>query len=135
MIYIKGRSIELQQTITRENLRILMTKFYVKALDDEILGPFFKDEIGDDINDEDWFEHIDLLADFWLTKMLGKDTYYGNFVGAHVKLPLIKRDSFDRWLVLFNETADEVYSSNIADDFKKKALQLFHQFMNSKKKI
>ena len=112
-----------------------MTKFYEKALEDEILAPFFRDEIGDDINDEDWFEHIDLLADFWLMKMLGEDTYYGNFVGAHVKLPIIKRDSFDQWLVLFNETADEVYESGIAEDFKKKALQLFHQFMNSKKKI
>ena len=131
----KGSSIELQSSITRENLRILMTMFYEKAIEDEVLAPFFIDEIGDDLSSEDWFEHIDLLADFWLAKMLGEDTYYGNFVGAHVKMPHLKRETFTRWLELFSKTADEVYIADIAEGFKKKGDQFAKQFLNTKKKI
>lgn len=112
-----------------------MTLFYTKALDDELLSPFFSDEIGHDIEDEDWIHHIDLLADFWLTELLGEDTYYGNFVGAHVKMTRIRPEDMNRWLELFRATLDEVYTPGIAQDFKKKALQLVHQFINSKKNI
>ena len=112
-----------------------MTSFYEKAIEDEVLAPFFIDEISDDLADEDWIEHIDLLADFWLAKILGEDTYYGNFVGAHVKMPHIKRESYARWLELFSQTADEVYIPDIAERFKKKAVQLVKEFFTSMKKI
>lgn len=112
-----------------------MTSFYEKAIHDQELAPFFIDEIGDDLTDEDWIEHIELLADFWLAKMLDEDTYYGNFVGAHVKMPHIKRESYAKWLELFSQTADEVYGADIAELFKKKAVQLVKEFFSSTKKI
>lgn len=112
-----------------------MTSFYEKAIEDEILAPFFRDEIGDDLTSEDWDEHIELLADFWLAKILGEDTYYGSFVGAHVKMPHLKKETFDRWLELFSKTADEVYVSELAEVFKKKGLQFSKQFLSTKKKI
>jgi len=112
-----------------------MTAFYEKAIKDQELGPFFINEIGDDITDEDWTDHIELLADFWLAKLLGEDTYYGNFVGAHVKMPPIKRESFARWLELFSQTADEVYAPDTAELFKIKAIALVKEFFNTKKKI
>lgn len=112
-----------------------MTSFYEKAINDQILGPFFIDELGDDISSEDWIDHIELLADFWLAKILGEDTYYGNFVGAHVKMPHLKRETFTRWLELFSVTADEVYVTDIAEVFKKKGEQFSKQFLNTNKKI
>ena len=112
-----------------------MTEFYKKAIDDDILGPFFIHELGDDIEDEDWVEHIDLLADFWLAKMLGENTYYGNFIGAHIKLPHIKKENFQRWVKLFSATADEVYVPDLAERFKKKGLQFSKEFMSSQLKI
>lgn len=112
-----------------------MRAFYEKALEDENLSPFFEDEISHDINDEDWEHHIDLLADFWLTKLLDEDAYYGNFVGAHVKMTRIRPEDIDRWLELFTATLDEIYTSEVALMFKKKALQLVKQFINSKKNI
>ena len=112
-----------------------MTSFYEKAIHDQELAPFFIDEIGDDLTDEDWIEHIELLADFWLAKMLGEDTYYGNFVGAHVKMPHIRKESFIQWVDLFSITADEVYVPDIATRFKKKGVQFSKEFMNSKKKV
>ena len=127
--------IELQNNITRENLRVLMTSFYEKTLEDEVLAPFFIDEIGDDMTSEDWTLHIELLADFWLAKILGEDTYYGNFVGAHVKLPHIKKESFAIWLNLFGQTADEVYTPEVAELFKKKGIAFSKQFLNRTKNI
>jgi len=112
-----------------------MRSFYEKALDDHILAPFFIDEIGDDLGSEEWHEHIELIADFWLAKILGEDTYYGSFVGAHVKMPHLKKETFARWLELFSQTADEVYRADIADVFKKKGDQFSKQFLNTKKKI
>ncbi|HIC44259.1 MAG TPA: group III truncated hemoglobin [Sulfurimonas sp.] len=127
--------LELQSSITRENLRVLMTSFYTKAINDDLLGFYFVHELGDDITSEEWIDHVELLADFWLAKILGEDTYYGNFVGAHVKMPLIKKESFARWLDLFSQTADEVYSPEVAAVFKKKAIEFVKEFFTSKKKI
>ncbi len=135
MVYSKDSIIELHHNITRENLRILMKAFYEKAIDDDELGPFFIDEIGEDIEDEDWIEHIELLADFWLAKLLGEDTYYGNFIGAHVKMPHIKKHTLDRWLELFSQTADEIYTTETAELFKKKGMQFSKQFLTTKKQI
>lgn len=112
-----------------------MTSFYEKAIEDQEIGPFFINELGDDITSEEWIDHIELLSDFWLAKLLGEDTYYGNFIGAHVKMPHIRKESFIRWLELFSVTADEVYVPEIAELFKKKGVQFSKQFETSKKKI
>ena len=107
-----------------------MTSFYEKAIKDEELGPFFIDEISDDLEDEDWIDHIELLADFWLAELLGKKTYIGNFVGAHVRIAHIKRESFVQWIALFSEAADAVYVPELAERFKKKGIDLSDQFMS-----
>ncbi|MDF1875846.1 group III truncated hemoglobin [Sulfurimonas sp. SAG-AH-194-I05] len=123
---------ELHKSITRENLRHLMTVFYEKAMEDEELGPFFINELGDDIKDEDWVHHIDLLADFWLSELLGESTYYGNFIGAHIKLPRIKKEIFATWLKLFSTAADDVYVPELAITFKKKGVRLSKEFMRNR---
>jgi len=135
LFWKKGCKIELQSKITRTNLTVLMTSFYKKAIKDEILGPYFIHELGDDIRSEEWVEHIDLLADFWLAKMLGEKTYKGNFIGAHIKLPQISRESFDSWLKLFSLSVDEVFVPEIAEVFKKKATLFSLQFINNTLKI
>ena len=112
-----------------------MTSFYEKAMEDQDLGPYFINELGDDITNKEWIDHIELLADFWLAKLLGEDTYYGNFVGAHVKMPHIKKETVSIWLDLFSLTVDEIYVQDVAEGFKKKGAQLTKEFLNSKKKI
>lgn len=127
--------LELFDSINRENLRILMKIFYEEAVEDDELAAFFIDELGDDLEDEEWFEHIDLLADFWLAKIMGEDTYGGNFIGTHARIPHIKEHTFERWLELFSETADRVYTPEVAKVFKKKATQLTKQFLNTNLKV
>lgn len=108
-----------------------MTIFYKDAVEDAMLGPYFIDELGADLEDEEWIEHIDLLADFWLAKICGEETYGGNFIGTHARIPHIKRVVFDRWLELFSETAVKVYTPEVAAVFQKKAMQLTKQFLNT----
>lgn len=112
-----------------------MATFYEKAIGDDILGPYFIDELGNDLKSKEWVDHIELLADFWLAQLLGEDTYYGSFIGAHVKMPHITNESMIQWVELFSETADEIYVDEVADLFKKKGVQFSKQFLNSKKKI
>lgn len=106
-----------------------MTLFYKKAIADEELGPFFIHQLGDDITSEEWIEHIELLADFWLAELLGQKTYKGNIYGAHIKVPHINRGSFVKWIELFSESADEVYQPDISDRFKKKGIVFSEEFI------
>ncbi|SFV61336.1 hypothetical protein MNB_SM-4-966 [hydrothermal vent metagenome] len=105
-----------------------MTLFYSKALEDKVLGPFFVHELGDDMKSEEWIDHIDLLADFWLTELNGDDSYYGNFIGAHIKVSHITEESFVIWLKLFSEAVNEVYTQDIAKRFKERGILLAEEF-------
>lgn len=112
-----------------------MTLFYEKAVEDDVLAPFFVDQLGDDLKDEEWIEHIELLADFWLAKIVGENTYRGNFIGAHAKIPHMRVEAFERWLDIFSVTADQIYTPPVADLFKKKGVQFSQQFIHTKLKI
>jgi hemoglobin len=111
-----------------------MTLFYEKAILDKGLGPYFTHELGDDMTDEDWIGHIDLLADFWLAELLGHKTYKGNFIGAHIKLPLIKNELFATWMNLFSSSVDSIYTQETAAIFKKRGSELSQQFIRNKPK-
>lgn len=106
-----------------------MTIFYKKAICDSELGPFFIHQLGDDITSEEWIEHVELLADFWLAELLGEKTYKGNIYGAHIKVPHINRESFRRWIELFSSSADEVYIPEISDRFKEKGILFSQEFI------
>lgn len=107
-----------------------MTLFYEKTLHNEVLAPFFVTELGDDLTNKEWEDHIELLADFWLAELLGKKTYIGNFVGAHVRISYITRESFVQWIALFSEAADAVYVPELAEKFKAKGISLSDHFMS-----
>ncbi|MBL1242824.1 MAG: group III truncated hemoglobin [Sulfurimonas sp.] len=113
---------------------MLMTLFYKKAILDKDLGPFFTHELGDDMANDDWIAHIDLLADFWLAELLEQKTYKGNVIGAHIKLPHIKNELFAIWIKLFSSSVETIYTAEIANIFKKRGNELSQQFMRNKPK-
>lgn len=106
-----------------------MTLFYKRAIADSELGPFFIHQLGDDIKNEDWIEHIELLADFWLAELLGLKTYKGNIYGAHIKVPHINRESFKKWIELFTTSADEVYVPDISNRLKERGMFFSEEFI------
>ena len=93
----------------REDIVKLLTSFYAKASQDEIIGSKF-----DHLNME---EHIEVIANFWASILFGANNYKGDPFGKHVPLDLHKAD-FDRWVELFTETVDAYFSGTVADEAK-----------------
>lgn len=101
-------------TITEPAIAALVHRFYAKARRDPAIGPVFNDAVGD------WDEHLKKLCDFWSSVMLGTGRYKGNPMAAHLKHP-IEPAFFARWLLLWRETAGELFAPDLAAQFRDKA--------------
>lgn len=89
-------------------LRNLVHQFYARVRDDAVLGPIFADRITN------WHPHLERMVAFWSSVALMTGRYHGRPVPAHTPLP-ISSLHFERWLVLFRETAHEVCTPAGAD--------------------
>ena len=106
----------IHNEVTKENLNILVIKFYTKVLKDDLIGPIFTDVLGKDLKSDTWQTHIQLLTDFWASIALGDFAYTGSPFAPHVKLrDKLSIESFERWLKLFFETLNTVYKPLLAD--------------------
>ena len=106
----------------RNDISILVDKFYAKIRKDELLGPIFTGHISK----EKWPEHLSKLTDFWETKLFGIPKFQGNPSLAHINVDknlnyTVKRTHFDRWLQLWFETIDELYEGELATMAKESA--------------
>ena len=90
-------------------IRSLVHGFYAKVRNDAELGPIFARVIGDD-----WDTHLVKMCDFWSSVMLMAGRYKGNPMIAHMRLKMVQPRHFERWLVLFRQTAEEVCPNEIA---------------------
>jgi len=121
--------LELQSTITRENLETLVTLFYHKTMKDEQIGHYFLLELGEDITNDEWTRHIDILVDFWARVFLDDPLYDSDPYGPHFTIIGLSRADFESWVKLFSATADTIYVPEVAKRFKEKALSYSEEFM------
>lgn len=98
--------------VLREDIKIMVDKFYDKVKSDKLLGPVF--------SHVDWPHHLPIMYDFWSSLLLGDQTYKGNPLQKHLSLP-IQREHFSRWLDLFKETVDENFKGENAEEVKMRA--------------
>jgi len=117
------------QTITRDNIRIMVDRFYSKILKDELLADFFMDKLGDEMISDEWQRHLDILTDFWASITLGDTAYSGQPVKPHMHMEGLQRETFERWLKLFFETVDRLYSKEAANTFKTRSEMIASNFM------
>ncbi len=103
---------EVRDIEQREDIKIMVDKFYEKVKLDSLLGPVF--------SNVDWPHHLPIMYDFWSSMLLGDQTYKGNPLQKHLALP-IQREHFSRWLVLFKETVDENFKGEKAEEVKMRA--------------
>ena len=120
---------QLENKITIENIETLVTLFYHKAMKDEHIGHYFVLELGEDIENEDWKEHIEILVTFWATVFLDEELYFSDPYGPHFTIVGLKKEDFRHWMALFSQTADEVYTPEIADQFKEKGMYYSKDFI------
>jgi hemoglobin len=117
------------QTITKENIRIMVDRFYSKVLKDELLADFFIEKLGDEMITDEWQKHLNLLTDFWASITLGDTAYRGQPVKPHMHMDGLKRETFQRWLELFFETVDKLYDKEAAEIFKTRSEMIATNFM------
>lgn len=120
---------DLHKTINEENIALLVRRFYPEVLKDTTLAPFFIEILGDDIHNEKWEEHLVLLTEFWKFVALGYDEYKGNPLQPHLLIEGLSRDAFKRWLKLFHQTVDTLYTPSTGEYFKQKSTDIAENFM------
>jgi hemoglobin len=87
----------------------LVDRFYARVREDALLGPVFNGAIGDR-----WPEHLATLRDFWTSVLLAAGRYKGNPMMAHLAIPQMDQQHFERWIELWRETTSEVFEPQIA---------------------
>ena len=94
--------------MTEQQLSDLVHEFYRKVREDAVLGPVFHPI-------PDWPAHLERMAEFWSSVMLGSGRYKGNPMMAHLKhKAAIEPSMFERWLGLWRETALEMFDPDAA---------------------
>jgi hemoglobin len=103
---------------TEADITLLVHTFYAKVRADDMLGPIFEPIIKDN-----WAPHLDRMVDFWSTILLYTKKYKDDPMPKHRKLP-VEQAHFDRWLFLFNQTIDELFMGEVAENARVRAASI-----------
>ena len=102
------------------DIRLLVDTFYGKASKDELLAPIFGSRLPD-------ASLLGPLYRYWQTTLLEEVTYHDIPFPKHADLPLTHQH-FDRWLSLFHETVDELFTGPVAETAKFRAIRMSEVF-------
>lgn len=107
----------------RQDVFLLVSKFYEKVRKDEVLGPFFNETI------KDWDAHLEHLTTFWESSLFLKTMFHGDPLEAHVKVDKAHDHSitelhFGLWLNLWFQTIDELFEGDYAENAKRRARKM-----------
>jgi hemoglobin len=103
----------MSDSITEEQIAVLVDTFYARVRQDETLGPVFERVVGDA-----WEQHLEKMRAFWSSLVLASGRYKGNPMMAHLRLlPRIGAEHFERWLSLWRQTTAELFPQHVAETF------------------
>ncbi|HEV7492438.1 group III truncated hemoglobin [Baekduia sp.] len=112
-----------QDIQTREDCERLVRAFYGRALHDPLIGWIFTDVAKLDLE-----EHVPTITSFWETMLLGARSYGGGAFAPHVDIHYraggLRRPHFERWLLLWRTTVDELFAGPRAEEAKAHALRV-----------
>lgn len=103
----------------KDDLKVLVDRFYEKICKDDVLGPFFNEVVQ-----VDWDRYLPLLYDFWENVLFYTGNYSGNPMEVHRNLHQkyrLQLRYFTRWNMLFNSMVDELFEGENANAIKHKA--------------
>lgn len=95
----------------------LVRGFYAKIREDALLAPIFEARI------KDWDTHLQRMCAFWSSVALMSGRYHGSPMTLHLPLP-VDATHFDRWLALFEETAQELCPPEAQAHFVERARRI-----------
>ncbi|WP_339668812.1 group III truncated hemoglobin [Dasania marina] len=112
-----------QDIVSPADINALVTAFYQKVLPDPIIGFIFTDIAGIDLQ-----QHLPKIAGFWHKILLPQSTegqsYNGRTFEIHQQLHrlcALNEHHFQRWVMLFTRSVDELYSGPMAELAKQRA--------------
>lgn len=108
---------------TYEDIKKVVDAFYDKVNNDLLIGPIFNE-----VANVDWKKHLPKMYDFWNTLLFYSGTYKGSPFPKHAVLPL-KKEYFERWLFLFEETIKAYFEGEKASEMFNKAKNIGFTFM------
>jgi hemoglobin len=110
----------------RADCERLVRAFYGRALEDPLIGWLFTDIARLDLE-----AHVPRITSFWETVLLGARSYAGGAFRPHAALHMraeLRAAHFQRWLVLWTETVDELFAGERAELAKAHAQRVAHAF-------
>jgi hemoglobin len=110
----------------RADCERLVRAFYERALHDPMIGYLFVDVANLDLE-----AHVPVITSFWETILLGAQTYSGGAFRPHADLDAqspLRGAHFDRWLVLWRTTVDELFAGPRAGQAKAHAERVARAF-------
>ncbi|MDF2233190.1 DUF6522 family protein [Albimonas sp. CAU 1670] len=100
-------------------LRALVDDFYAQVRADPELGPLFNAAVAD------WPAHLERIAAFWSSALLGSGAYKGDPFGRHrPHAPQMTAAMFERWLALWAEATEAHLSPAAARSALSKARRI-----------
>lgn len=106
----------------RDDVINLVNTFYGKVKPDPLIGFFFSKVVN-----VHWEKHLPVMYTFWENIIFHTGGYTGNPMRIHMDLnekSSMKKEHFDRWIQLFNETVDELFEGEKAELAKQRALSI-----------
>ena len=111
---------------SRGDVERLVRAFYGRAMDDPMIGYLFTDVAQLDLE-----AHIPEITSFWDTILLGAQSYRGGAFAPHAQLHMkspLRAGHFERWLVLWTTTVDELFEGPRAGYAKHHATRVARAF-------
>ena len=106
----------------RKDIEKLVNTFYDKVKTNSILSYIFND-----VAKINWENHLPRMYSFWASLLLGEHSFNGNPMLKHIQLsketPLTETE-FSEWLLLFNNTVDELFEGKNAIEAKLRAANI-----------
>lgn len=100
----------------------LVRRFYALALDDDVLGPMFRETI------DDFDEHYGIVQDFWSHALLGTDRYKRGTPYVHHTRLKVEEVHFTRWMKAFTRAVEETLPPELAEAAMKRARHMTESF-------
>lgn len=111
---------------TRADCERLVREFYERAFEDPLIGWLFTDVAKLDLE-----AHLPRIASFWETVLLGGRSYGGGafrpHAALHTRAPL-RAAHFQRWLMLWEQSVDELFAGPRAELAKAHAHRVARAF-------
>ncbi|MEU8619807.1 group III truncated hemoglobin [Streptomyces sp. NPDC048623] len=107
---------DLRDIGSRADLDVLLRRFYEAAFADPLIGPFFTEIAGTDLD-----AHLPRIADFWERALFRSAEYRRDAFGPHAALHSVRpltAAHFGRWVQLWRATIDGRHAGPLAERAK-----------------